>query len=262
MRTRGQRSDERGAILIVGLLVCLILLAIGALVIDVPRMERVGRMLQRAADAAALAGAAELNAPDCVTARQASPPDATQLAALQQCWQRAKRSAFYALQQNPVYTTDGVEILLLASELDARVSPSGQQRDLFDLVGSPGFDAEQYEFPHPGGVLRVQITRMVYTQTQQKFSLERPNGAVGIPIVERGPVVDGSGLCDPVLSGGRCNSTHFAYRWANGMHIRLRVTGFPSILAQLPAVGIPASSEIERSGFAAPHHSGTDWDGP
>jgi hypothetical protein len=251
--------------MIVGMIVCLILLAIGALVIDVPRMERVGRMLQRAADAAALAGAAELNALDCVTARQASDPDSDQIEALQQCWRRAKRSAFYALQQNPVYTADGVTIILSASDLEDHVRPtgqSGQERDPFDLAPPSGFDAEQYEFPHPGGVLQVQITRMVYTQTEQKFSLEVPNGAVGIPVVERGPIVDASGLCDEVLSGGQCEDTDFGFRWANGMHIRLRVTGFPSILAQLPAVGIPASSEIERSGFAAPHHERTDWDGP
>jgi hypothetical protein len=247
--------------MIVGMIVCLILLAIGALVIDVPRMERVGRMLQRAADAAALAGAAELNAPDCAAARQSSTPDLTELT---KCWQRAKRSAFHALQQNPIYTTDGVVIPLSARELNPKIQPPNQQRDSFDIADTPGFDAEQYEFSHTDGVLRVQITRMIYTQALEKFSMEVPNTSAGVPLVEGGSVVDAGGFCDPVLSSGRCNREP-AYRWANGMHIRLRVTGFPSILAQLPAVGIPASSEIERSGFAAPHQpdgSLTNWRAP
>lgn len=253
---RSQALSERGAALVVGLFVVLILLAIGALVVDVPRMERVGRLLQRAADAAALAGAAELNSEVCRNARfdPDLPPDPVLLDILQTCWKRAKRAAFYYLSENPVYTAESVSIPLDSALLEPH-AVTGQNPDPHDTTGL-GYQYELFEFQIASGrTLQVQVTRMLYTRGQGKWSAEVPQTIV--PQVERGTIMDGAGLCttDP-----RCGSRNPpSYRWANGMHIRLTLTGFPSILAQLPAIGIPATSTIVREGFAAPHHTTTEW---
>jgi hypothetical protein len=81
-------KNERGAVLIAGMFGIMVLLAMGALVVDILRMERIGRSLQRAADAAALAASLQLKGDPYTPA--GTPRD----------WKEARRAAVLALRSN------------------------------------------------------------------------------------------------------------------------------------------------------------------
>jgi len=97
--TRCESPPERGAILVAGAIGIIALLAFGALVVDLLRMERIGRSLHRAADAAALAGSLNLKGDPY------EPP--TDLNATLAGWRSAKRAAILAVRQNLIAEDTG-----------------------------------------------------------------------------------------------------------------------------------------------------------
>jgi len=84
------RKQERGVVLFVGMFGLLLLLALGALVVDIARLERYGRSIQRAVDSASLAAALHLRGDP-----YAPPSDLTSGG-----WLDAKRAAILALRNN------------------------------------------------------------------------------------------------------------------------------------------------------------------
>lgn len=92
--TRSRRSAERGAVLVAGLFGVMVLLAFGALVVDLLRIERIARSLQRAADAASLAGTLQLKG-DPYEYAEDTPATVS-------AWRKAKRAAVLALRSNIV----------------------------------------------------------------------------------------------------------------------------------------------------------------
>lgn len=88
-------KNERGAVLIAGMFGIMVLLAMGALVVDILRMERIGRSLQRAADAAALAASLQLKGDPYDPAGTPNDPAGTP-----SDWREARRAAVLALRSN------------------------------------------------------------------------------------------------------------------------------------------------------------------
>ena len=164
--TRSPRSGESGSFLIIGAIITFAGLTLGALVIDILRVEQVGRSLQRAADAAALAGTIHL-VPDNV-------PGEISLGELTG-WQRAKRGSFSALRANPIEGDSG-EI-----QQPGTFGTGGGNSDPFENPDDSNYKYTEYTFPNL--FIRIERGRWVEpcTPNAQFESLEDPGDAAALP---------------------------------------------------------------------------------
>lgn len=135
---RSCRDEERGAVLIIGLMLILFFLFIAALVLDIARIERVTLDLQQAADAASLAGAAVLK----------PNPDSSLEASETLGWRAAKVLAFRLLGRNSVFS-DGHEVNggpLAASSCTDLPTPIYDTSDTWKCI----------EFDYPNLIVRIE----------------------------------------------------------------------------------------------------------
>ncbi len=211
--------DEGGAFLLMALVALSTLLFIGAMVVDIMLVERVGATLQRTADAAALSGKVLLNRD------KANPPGTREE------WLLAKRAVLNLLRAN-VITFGGKDIRV------PNYVPEGDGiADRHDGPQSP-YRFSQYDFKNS----RVSIERGLWwyddaLAPQGEFSsLESKNG-----------------LCPalPPPAQAVCPIGQDNFVGANAVRVTLRLFGAPVVLARA-AFGVQALRNIERQATAGP----------
>ena len=228
--TRG--SDQRGATLVFAMLLLVVIFAIGALIIDLLRIERASRSLQRAADAAALAGASQFNR---ATGFFSSDVDA-------EGWRRAKRASLVALRMNPVFG-DSEEIL----QSDAFGAPGGPDQDTNFEASEYGFT--EFEFPK----LKVRIQRIFYFR--EIFPPPPPQEARPVEYGLEGRLHgtcnpdDTATISPPGVPDGCCTGSIMVCQVANAVRVTLTLKSLPLLFGNF--VGLSQLTTLTRTALGS-----------
>ncbi len=214
------RNTERGAVLFAGMFGIMVLLALGALVVDILRMERIGRSLQRAADSASLAASLHMKGDPYTTSPTA--PVAS--------WRKAKRAAVLALRNNLI--AEGSNDLANGADW----TPAG--------TGDP-YDSTMY-----GGTdiiignLRFTIERgmWLYDEEAANTDGDPETGPYFVPLESE------DGQCPEVCSGNN-------YGYANAVRIRAQMTGMRSFFP-LAWAGTTDIGALSREAVGANYPAG------
>lgn len=151
LRTRNQR----GAVLILAAFLLVVIFAIGALIIDLLRVQRASRTLQRAADAAALAGASQLRR--TIDTTNGTIDD----------WKRSKRAVFAALRSNPVFGDFGEILNSGEFGIEGGSPPRGYPPDVTYEDPDSHYAYSAYDYPN----LDVDIERLFYYRATDTTSI-------------------------------------------------------------------------------------------
>ena len=238
-------QSERGAAIIMAYLAILMFLYMTLLFLDIPYMERVGRSIQRCADAAALAGAIQL------TQRSSA---ATAL----QGWLDAKRAVIAVLGQNPIA---GVDQTLLT----ALNSTSGTADPLDLDVGN------YYRYPIFGKTISpqqvtVSISRGVYhrpnpwaNNVRIFYPLEvtdTTNRVENVPAINSTCKTSVNPLNNPPHNSvhpnepTECIPTPLIVNIADSVTITITISGIPTLYAKL--LGFNSFTTITRTAVSVP----------
>lgn len=212
-------EDESGAFVLMALVVLSALLFIGALVVDILLVERVGATLQRTADAAALSGKIILDRD-----RPAYPGSREE-------WLLAKRAVLGSLRGNTI-TFGGSDIR------QSNYIPEGQGEE------------DKHEAPHS----RYRFSTFKFKNNI--VTIERGLWWYDDELAPRGQfssLESRTGTC-PVLprpAQTLCPLGEDNYRGANAVRVSLRLRGAPVVLARA-AFGVQSLRNIERQATAGP----------
>lgn len=224
------KTSEAGAVLMFGLFLVLLVLVLGALVMDVPRAERVRRQTQQVADGVALVAALQI-------IQDKSNPSG---------WLRVKR---YILELLPLNALLGVANLRAEIEGLREESPSRPSGDPWDTQETNQIDYSQTEFELPSIFLRIE--RGCYQAPSDPLSSE------GFYSLERflaggaeNPTVDSVGNC---ISGECCpTAPKQTYAVANAVRVTLRLKRLATLMAKMPLIGVREFGNVEVTTVAAP----------
>jgi len=235
-----------------------------AFAIDLSILVRAGAQLQRTADAAALAGAAQLFAtrdgatgrwgppPDYRWDPSASPPVDEITSNMRAGWTRASQAVFAAINQNGFYHSRGA-----LSQNDSSVTNANTTDTFYWFAASAGARQYwQYDFP----AMRITIVRgIVETPTAAFISLEKGSGFV------TSGTMTGTGTCnyDPstqkvascnvpaVMQGSDqkpCTGPDPEVNCiANAVRVTLTQKNIPTVFGRL--FGFSSLSTLTRTGF-------------
>jgi uncharacterized membrane protein len=137
-------DDERGSILLVTLALAILVLYLSLLVVDLRRAEYAANGIQRAADAAALAGLTELVA--------SSDSDADK-------WKNAERAALAVLKQNEIFLAGDVPD---ASQPDTHIGST-------DACDTDPFSNYRWQI-YDNSKMRIEIARGNYDEASDTFT--------------------------------------------------------------------------------------------
>ncbi len=205
-------NSERGSFLTIAIFILPLLLIFTALLIDTLLLERIGRSLQRTADAAALAGALELR------------PEITDVDQQRLGWLRAKRATFALLRNNDIFGDD--DSIRTAATFGMTSGTVDQQDD-----PAEPYKFTNFQFPN----LEVIIERGIWW--------DDGSGTMVFDTMETG-----TSDCPPgiwVCSGG------FNYQFANAVRVRLKLPSAKTFFS-VNAFGLGEVQNIHREAVAAP----------
>jgi hypothetical protein len=215
-------SDQRGAVLIFSLLLLFLIFALGALIVDLLRIERASRSLQQTADSAALAGATQLGA-------RCHESEGT----LNQ-WNFAKRAAIAAIRTNQIFG-DG-------EDTAAWQHPTLEGYE--DPTVTPGeiYRYSDFDFPR----LHVSIERVLYYRREDCLP-----GSECTPIELS---LEGRTECEPAYPTpglpAECCGNDFPYVRANAVRVTLTLKSLPLMFGRF--VGLSDLSVLTRSALGSP----------
>lgn len=215
---------ERGAIIIIVYLSLLAFLTFSVLVLDIPYLERTGRSLQRAVDAAALAGTTQLSRKNLLG------------------WRSAKRAALLALQENGIAGTDWPTI-----DLGTLSGTYGSEEDEMWEPAAGGYQYIEYT---AGGTrkLKIRFDRGIY-QPPETWTV---NTKIFWSLEEGQPARDANDKCRQVDADGptACASLPWFYEVADAMRVTVTLENIPTLMGKV--LGLTSFSYIERTGTASP----------
>lgn len=254
--SRGVRG-ERGAALLLGLGMVLLMCIIGALVVDIPLGENAVRRVQRAVDAAALAGAQQLRYPTDwgLDVPWSDIPADEQLSG----WRLAKRAVFATLRRDANSFPGSTPIAAYPRD------PGGANDRWWDSnPGSYGF--VHYEYNAGGvGEVRLVIERGLFTIVNPlpatgpvEFAFtslegeEKCFGSVSGPIPVL-PYREG-GVSYPACPDPTTLPVEHAavYNVANAVRVTATIRRLPTFFARLQQIAVGNLPDISRTGIAAP----------
>jgi len=203
---RRRNRDERGAVLIAGIFGLVVLLAFGALVVDLLRMQRIGLSVQRAVDAASLAAGKGLKG-DPYTVPPSIDEDGEEIPEAEEARRErltAKRAVILALREN-----------LIAEGLNELATGAG-----WELAGTQ--DAHDPGSLYTGTEFKVADLTVIVERGAWYYQ-EDVNGENDWDSSQNGPYFESleseSGVCpEDTRCTGRPEQN---YLFANGVRVRI-----------------------------------------
>jgi len=225
-------KSERGVVLVMGLVVIILVLLMAVLVIDVQLAERTGRMMQRAVDSAALAGATQLD------------PQAINPTKAKQAWYQSKRATVALLRAGKFYGDGGLIAGVLTPTEGSESNPYENQ---LDPNGNGIYSFVSYSLGAPIVKVEIKIERGVFyrigTMASPEFvALENGSECRDFTFQD-----EFCATLVALLSGPNTPT----FRFANATRVTTTLKHLPTIFARLQYVTIGEFGDITRIGMAA-----------
>ena len=237
-------NSERGAVLVLGIIVLGLALVMATLVIDVQLGERTGRMIQRTVDSAALAGTTQLIPQDKLNIDDQVP------AVSLQGWRKAKRAAVALLRAGRFYGDSG---MLQGAMMPAEGTAVNPWETAIDSNYSPEQNSYKFVSYAFGNPVRLEITieRGVFYKIPPMTApifVALENGSTCGQFVFPGSIPGGFCQTLNVLPPKASAPTHL---FANATRVVANLKHLPTVFARIQHVAIGEFGDITRMSVAA-----------
>lgn len=248
---KSRSRHESGAALIMVYLAILMFLYVAILFLDIPFMERVGRTIQRAADAASLAGTVQL------TKRSYQNADLpTRQAYRAQGWRDAKRAVFAALKANEIA---GIETSIFPStptfidDDDDVEGDDDHSHHAQDTLDNSAYGYESFTLSNGVQTGILTITRGVY-ERPASWTPPTPQPQIFYPI-EIGHSSRTGNQCIAAIVGppalpSACDFPQPIENVADSVLVTITVDNVPTLFAKL--LGFNSFATITRTATSGP----------